>query len=486
MPNKRADVVGRLGLWLLLLAGLLWSQSAAALDRAALDAAADRLAAKVSQAGGQLGLSVIDVKSGAPVVERGAGLPLNPASNMKVLTAWAALRALGPGHRYLTAMYGEHAGGRVPLLTLRGDGDPSLEVRHLYEMVARMKRAGIRRIGDIAVDQSHFDDNFVPPAFGQQPHEWKAFRANVAALSLAANTIMIEVRAATAGQPARVAVVPSGFVDVVGQVRTSQATSPEALKLSLRPKGKSGRLTLQLGGSVPESKRTVRIWRRVDDPRLLIGFAVRDVCMALGVAVDGRVMLRKAKGSAGGLLSAHRSNTLARLVHHLGKHSNNFYAEMVFKSLSVADSKPPASFSRSSARVAALLREAGLDPSPVTIKNGSGLFDANRLTARFTAKLLAQAQRDPVGGPELLAQLSIGGVDGTLRHRFARHAALRSIRAKSGTLAAVNALSGYVLSKPTGHTLSFSVMINGVNGKASAMRAHIDRFVSAVADQAIR
>ena len=121
----------------------------------------------------------------------------------------------------------------MPLLILRGDGDPSLEVRHLYEMVARMKRAGIARIGDIAVDQTHFDDIFVPPAFGQQPHEWKAFRANVAALSLAANTVMIEVRSTAAGKPARVSVVPSGFVDVVGRVRTSQATSPDAR----RPRG---------------------------------------------------------------------------------------------------------------------------------------------------------------------------------------------------------------------------------------------------------
>ena len=114
------------------------------------------------------------------------------------------------------------------------------------------------------------------------------------------------------------------------------------------------------------------------------------------------------------------------------------------------------------------------------------MFDAGRLTPLATATLLAHAKRDPRLGPELLAQLSIGGVDGTLRRRVRRHAAKRVIRGKTGTLAAVSALSGYVL-RPDGRGgVAFAVFVNEARGKSIRLRKDIDRFVEAVADAVVR
>jgi D-alanyl-D-alanine carboxypeptidase/D-alanyl-D-alanine-endopeptidase (penicillin-binding protein 4) len=152
----------------------------------------------------------------------------------------------------------------------------------------------------------------------------------------------------------------------------------------------------------------------------------------------------------------------------------------VFKSLSAGDAAP-ASFERSSRLLASLLRDAGIDPAPLRLMNGSGLFDANRVSAGAIAKLLSHAHGDPRVGPELVAHLAIGGVDGTLRHRFKSHADKRAIRAKSGTLASASTLSGYVL-VPGGRAIAFSVLINGAKGKTVALREDIDRFIGSLAD----
>src|SRR6185312_8531343 len=114
-------------------------------------------------------------------------------------------------------------------------------------------------------------------------------------------------------------------------------------------------------------------------------------------------------------------------------------------------------------------------------KNGSGLFDANRVTPAATTALLRVMDRDPSAGPEYLAQLSIGGIDGTLRHRFREWETTRAIRAKTGTLDAVAALSGYVLGPPGRAPVAFSIFANGISGKVGAARPSMDRVVDAIA-----
>ena len=106
-----------------------------------------------------------------------------------------------------------------------------------------------------------------------------------------------------------------------------------------------------------------------------------------------------------------------------------------------------------------------MDPG-VVIKNGSGLFDANRITAAATVQLLRAAWREPAIHDEYVAQLSIGGVDGTLRGRFKRETQRRAVRAKTGTLDNAIALSGYVLAPPGKGPIAFSVLFNKVEGKA--------------------
>lgn len=446
-------------------------------DPAPIQEAIAQLAADVLRWGGTVGVHVVDLRSGDTIAALGEHRAFNPASNAKLVTAAAALRLLGGQHRFLTGLYGRIQADTVDELVLRGDGDPSLKTADLWALCAELRAAGVRRVLAITVDQTFFDDQFVPPAFEQQPGEWAPFRAPVASVSLNENTVLFTVRAGKAGSDAAVEVDPPGFVELIGSVGTSRKDDAEQVHLSLEPKG--ARLLGKLGGTLPEGARTLRVTRRVDDPRLLAGYALRAVLKQVGVEMKGEVR----SGGVGqqGLLAAHRSVSLGEMLAALGKDSDNFYAEMLFKAIGAKAGGRPASADAAAEAVRKTLEQLGAFEPGVVVKNGSGLFDADRTTPAATTALLRTMQRDAFAGPEYVSQLSIGGTDGTLRHRFREWGDTRAVRAKTGTLDAVAALSGYVLGPAGRDGAAFSVLVNGISGKTNAARGSMDRVVDAVA-----
>lgn len=447
----------------------------ARVDPAPIREAASQLAAEVARWGGSVGVQVVDVDSGQVIVALGEHRAFNPASNAKLATAAAALRLLGGQHRFVTGLYGKIEGDRVEELVLRGDGDPSLRTADLWTMAVELRAAGVRHVRALHVDQSAFDDQYVPPAFEQQPHEWAAFRAPVAPVSLNGNTVVFSVRAAREGAPAAVDVEPPGFVELSGSVET--APKGEAEKVLVGLEGRGAKLAARLGGKVPAGGRVVRVAKRVDDPRLLAGYALRAVLKQVGIEVHGEPKLGGTRQRA--LLVSHRSASLGELLGALGKDSDNFYAEMLFKAMGAKAKGRPASADAAAEAVRSEIERLGGFEPGVVVKNGSGLFDADRTTpAAMTALLVAMA-RDPAAGPEYVAHLSVGGVDGTLRNRFREWGDAHAVRAKTGTLDAVAALSGYVAGPSGRSALAFSILVNGISGKVSLARSAMDRVVDA-------
>ena len=456
-----------------------FAAAATRVDAKPIKEAMTQLAVEVQRLGGTLGAQVIDVQSGEVLAAVGEHRPQNPASNAKLVTAAAALRVLGGHHRFHTGLYGKIDGEVVDELVLRGDGDPSLRTADLWQMAVELRAAGVRRVRALAVDQSFFDEQYVPPAFEQQPHEWAAFRAPVAAVSLDENTLLFTVRPTRDGAAAAVDVQPPGFADVTGSIVTARKGEPEKVLVGLEPRG--ARIAVRLGGKVPEGGRVVRVGRRVDDPRLLAGYALRAVLKQAGVEVTAEPKLGGARQKS--LLVVHRSASVADLLGALGKDSDNFQAEMLFRVIGAKAKGRPSSSDAASEAVRAAIESIGAFEPGMVVKNGSGLFDANRATAAATTALLRAMARDAVAAPEFLAHLSVGGVDGTLRHRFRSSADVHAVRAKTGTLDAVAALSGYVVGPPGRGALAFSILVNGISGKVGAARGSMDRVVEAAVQE---
>lgn len=423
-----------------------------------------------------VGIAIMDVDSGEMLGVANEHSALNPASNAKVYTAACALSTLHGNHRYGTSVHGNVNGQNLDNVVLRGSGDPSLETDDLLMMARDLYARGVRRVdGDVLVDQRFFDEQTTPPAFEQQPNEWASFRAPISALAVNENTVTLTVRPTAPGSPALTVFEPPGYVDVEGAIRTADGGSDT---VGLVLEGSGLRLKAKLSGAASSTSTILRYARRVEDPRLLAGYVMRWALDQFGIKVAGEVKLGDMQSAP--LLSHHVSKPLSTLLYELGKQSNNFYAEMVFRTLTSAR---PATSAAASDVVTKWLEKNNLSDEGVVIKNGSGLFDANRVTASSMVKLLRHMWRDPGSQAEFLSQLSIGGADGTLAGRFKNLSRARIVRAKTGTLDASISLSGYVLGPPGRGPAAFAILFNKVAGKGTGARAAADKLVSVVAEQ---
>jgi D-alanyl-D-alanine carboxypeptidase/D-alanyl-D-alanine-endopeptidase (penicillin-binding protein 4) len=422
-----------------------------------------------------IGIAILDVDTGKLLAAHNEHVLLNPASNAKIYTAAAALATLHGDHRYETTLSGNlKRDGVAGPLVLRGHGDPSLTTGDLAAMVQELKAWGITHVdGDILVDQLFFDDQSTPPAFEQQPNEWAAFRAPVSAVALNENCLTLTLR--PRGGSAVATFDPPGFVDSDGSVSVAEEGA-DNVDLTLSGNGK--RMSAHLSGSISQESRVLRYTRRVEDPALLAGYALKALLEKADIKLNGDVKEGTAKGK---LLARHQSEPLSTLLYALGKNSDNFYAEMIFKTLGGEAKGRPAKSANGGEVVTNWLSQVGANDTGIVIKNGSGLFDANRVTVASAAQLLRVAWRDPSLQPEFVAQLAIGGVDGTLHKRFRSERARRSVRAKTGTLDDTIALSGYVLGPPGRGPIAFSMLFNHVTGHQDGARAAADKLVELLA-----
>jgi len=139
------------------------------------------------------------------------------------------------------------------------------------------------------------------------------------------------------------------------------------------------------------------------------------------------------------LLLTHESPPLAGIVRDINKWSNNVTARQIF--LSLAGTRP-ASPEAAREAVGRWLTDKGIAGS--VLDNGSGLSQAERLSAEGLGRLLLAAWHSPVM-PELAASLPIAGTDGTLKTRLQDGRATGRAHLKTGYLNGVRAIAGYVL-----------------------------------------
>jgi D-alanyl-D-alanine carboxypeptidase/D-alanyl-D-alanine-endopeptidase (penicillin-binding protein 4) len=134
--------------------GVPTTTAAAAANRdAQIAASVVRLSAN-SALGGNAGVYVHNVQSGSAVAQVRADRPLIPASTMKVITAFTALKTLGADHRFTTRVV---KGPGANHLILEGGGDPILTSAQVGILAQRTARA-LRPFGMRGQVRVSFDD----------------------------------------------------------------------------------------------------------------------------------------------------------------------------------------------------------------------------------------------------------------------------------------------------------------------------------------
>ena len=214
--------------------------------------------------------------------------------------------------------------------------------------------------------------------------------------------------------------------------------------------------------------------RTVDDPALWAARALRAALVAEGIRVArGAATGRVAPGAKE--LADVRSGPLTGIVGVMNRESDNFYAEMLVKTLGAAE-RGAGSTRAGAAVVRRELRQRGVPLAGVRIADGSGLSLLDRLTARALVALLVSAHEDERISTPFFRSLAIAGVNGTLEDRMGRRPAFARVRAKTGTTRLASALSGYVARR-----YAFAILQNGNPIPHWHARSAQDRFAQVLA-----
>jgi D-alanyl-D-alanine carboxypeptidase/D-alanyl-D-alanine-endopeptidase (penicillin-binding protein 4) len=217
----------------------------------------------------------------------------------------------------------------------------------------------------------------------------------------------------------------------------------------------------------------------VDNPTLYFATALRAGLIANGIDVRGAAIdaddldVAPAPGDAMPLVS-HQSPPFSTLAATLMKYSQNQYAETFLKSIGAAGGAGTAAAGRAAVR--SILENWRIPSAGLIQTDGSGLSRYNYATADTFVSILSHVHRDErLRGP-FEAALPVAGRDRALENRMKGTPAEGNARIKTGSMANVRAMSGYVQTAD-GDTLAFAILANNFDAPTSTIIAAADAIV---------
>lgn len=368
-------------------------------------------------------VSVVDPRTGESLYDRDAETSTLPASTAKLITAATVLTARGPAYRLTTRAV---AGGGPGEVILVGGGDPTLAAGR------DATYAGAARLDDLAEQ--------VTRALG-----------GTAPTRLVIDTSLFSGAGTGPGWDSDIATAGYG-AQITALMIDGARTGPVPAR-----------------GAAPRSPQ----------PDIAAG---RAFAAALGLPASA--VTRGVAPAGARQLGAVQSPPMARLVDDMLDESDNVLAECLARQVALARGQP-ASYAGAAAAMKAVLAELGLPVQGYGLVDGSGLSRSNRLTpALLTATLALAAKPGASALAGLYTGLPVGGFSGTLRDRYrkpgAGAAAAGLVRAKTGTLSGVSAVSGFAVTAD-GRMLVFAVLAEGVGGDPTPSQEALDRVAAALA-----
>ncbi len=444
---------------------------------------------------------VVSLDRGDTLFARNESLLVTPASNIKVVTTAAALHFLGPSFTYQTFLLGD---GPVEEGHLRGDlilygtGDPGISDRffrtrtRVFENLAEQLAAeGITHIdGAIVGDATYFSGPDLAPEWDPRDLN-ERFAAPASALSFNENIVTLRITPATRlGGVPTIETIPPGFPLEMNNTAETVAGRPRPRLWLDRPTPTS---LIRVDGEITQGGPD--IWRRltVPDPALFAARALREVLESRGFIVgDGSTAVHRAARSRitgreawaprlmgdaePRILARHSSPEMIEYLNVVNHDSHNLFAETIFKTMGKVV-MGQGSFEGGARAVRAFTAgEVGLDDRDIVAVDGSGLSDSNRATAGGLVGVL----RYVAATPHWDAFVSTLPEAGRSLRRMYRTRAARNLRAKTGTIDGVSALTG-VVSARNGERLLFSILSNDVPSTSAAKRVE-DRIGARLAD----
>ena len=405
-----------------------------------------------------IGICITDVATGETLVSHNDRQAIIPASTVKVITSATALRLLGSDYRTSTTVgytgQIDSAGTLHGTLVIRGGGDPSLGSAYgsrpaddfVNRIIDVLQTQGIRAIeGTIVVDNSLFDGPAVSPKWMLEDLIWY-YATGCHAFSYRDNQVRVEVR--YNGHNYKTArITPPRSIDL-----DSRLLPGEREEVTVTHTGNRYTVT----GTIPRHRSTYRLDLAIERPDSLFLQELNERLQLAGIPVGG-APLSAGRGTETTLLD-YPSDSLACLVRSLNVRSDNLYAESLLRLIALTAS-PRGSASKGIETIRRYWQPLGADSLELFLYDGSGLARNNKVSARYLARVLTAAARDPQTGDTFVRSLPRAGREGSVA-TFMRNSRLPGeLRLKSGSMSDVHAYAGYYTT-PTGHRYAIVLLFN--------------------------
>ncbi|PIQ43031.1 MAG: D-alanyl-D-alanine carboxypeptidase/D-alanyl-D-alanine-endopeptidase [Gammaproteobacteria bacterium CG11_big_fil_rev_8_21_14_0_20_46_22] len=429
-----------------------------------------------------IGVAVMSADNGKIIYEHNAYQTFAPASNVKLLTAAAALYRLGPNYHYSTRLMlnKRHISGH----TLNGDayiifsGDPTLTLEDVQHFIAELKRHNIDRIrGNIILDDSRFSRPDYAPGSSYEDHVWY-YTAPISAILINQNALYFQiVPNKTLDKPAKV------YTSPIGRAYTSQlpshiktVTFAQSMRYCSLVVNVSHDNTYQLTGCWPIDDKPKGLKLALRNPALFAERIIRKALVENHVQLTGSIKTGKAPKGLN-VVSEKQSAKLKTLIITMMKDSNNIYAESLTKTLG-AEEYGQGTFLLGTDEIENVLHDkTGINFQRASLRDGAGASRYDLLTPLQITRLLYVVNQDKALRKDFIESLPEAGTDGTLWRRMRSPDMKNSVEAKTGSMTGISTLSGYIKTI-NGQTLVFSIMVNGITGSVQAARDFQDELLS--------
>lgn len=436
-----------------------------------------------------VGVSVVDMATGSPVVAYDAEKSLTPASVLKLITTATALETLGENYRYKTDVALD-ADDPSRILVI-GSGDPTLGSEAFddhpdafFVTVADVLRKALPhdREYSIYVVDDLFGYNGVSP-------EWtwidmgNYYAAGAYGISIFDNSYKL-------------------IFDTTDRNSCPKIlrTEPEMQQLTFR-----NELTLNatgrdngyiygapfsnerfLRGDIPAGRKEFSIKGDIPDPGLMLGETLADYLSRAGLKI-GKVETARVdylskncnadtsdRTRVGKVLCTHASRPLKDIIREVNVESNNHYAEHLIRTLGRKHKSDiyEDALAEGVTYVGDYWNSKGITTTSLQMHDGSGLAPQNAVSPQLLTDLLVYMYTRSSYASVFLDSLPKAGQEGTLRS-FLRDTKLSGkIAAKSGSIGGVQCYAGYLIDGNKKY--AFTVMVNKFSGTRPQVRNAIE------------
>jgi D-alanyl-D-alanine carboxypeptidase/D-alanyl-D-alanine-endopeptidase (penicillin-binding protein 4) len=418
----------------------------------------------------------VDIRSletGERLFQLDADKLVMPASNMKILTLAAAADILGWDHRFTTTLEtaaSVETGVLKGDLFVRGTGDPTINSRNGRaavvhdEFAGALRAAGIYEIqGRIIGDDQAFDDEGIGAGWAWDYLQY-GYAAPVGALQFNEDVADLTIEpGATPGAPPDVRLTAGSGLAIANLA----FTGPPGSEQSIDYRRRLDRPVLEVFGSIPMGAKPVVRTVAVVNATIFFAQALKDAFAAREIRVTGDAVdlddvapeiVSNGGQASSRVLATVSSPPLREIATVLMKASQNLYAETLLKTIDASRGGLGTTRGGQIA-VRSTLSAWGIPQDSYVLADGSGLSRYNYVTAALVTTVLEHLYRDLRHRESFSATLPIAGRDGTLASRLRRTRAEANAIAKTGSIANVRSLSGYLRTQE-GEPLVFSIIAN--------------------------